>query len=624
MLKKLLFFVVAFAFALPIVAQHQRRVLIEEFTNASCGPCAAQNPAFNATVKANEQYLTPIKYQTSWPGFDPMNQQTQPEVLPRVQYYGVTGVPNGRQNGILEIFPMTSYNAATIQAAYNTLTPVTIELSHEINATYDTIHITVAVKSDEELTGNLRLRVAVLEEEILFETAPGSNGEKDFFQIMRKMLPNSAGTETGAFEAEEVKEYSFSWALRNIYDLNQLCVAAWLQNDATKEVYQSERTFPKGDIPGLGIKIPSASGFACESGVSPSFTMTNTSTEPLTSAEMRWRVGTGAWNNYSWTGDLGPGESEVITLTEVTITQSGLVNVSVEPLASNNGIQTNMVNPVSTLQIRALLGAPSSTPFEQGFQMVAFPPAGWSSESVTVGTATHGWKLFTGGGASSTRSARCNFFDYATGLATLTTPKLDLSQADGVTTLTFDHAYAYYSSTFFDSLRVQISNDCGATWQTLFHDGKDGLSTAPPQTGAFTPTASQWANNSFDISQFNGSDQVLIRFVGETGYGNHLYIDNVNVTALVSVKELALNTFSIRPNPTRDATQVFFGLEKPESIQLSVFNAQGTLMQTKHLGDLPSGEHTVRLDANNLPAGSYRVVLQGKEGVATALWMIVK
>ena len=206
--------------AAAVSAQHQRRVLIEEFTNASCPPCAAQNPAFNATIDANFEYLTPIKYQTNWPGYDPMNVQAQTDVAPRVTYYGVSGVPNGRQNGTLEVFPMTSYTAAMIQTAYNTLTPVTMTMTHTLNATYDSVFVNVSVTSDAALTGNLRLRVAVTEDVITFPSAPGSNGETEFFQIMRKMLPNSTGTATGDFAAGETKTYNFAWnnnAVKNLH-----------------------------------------------------------------------------------------------------------------------------------------------------------------------------------------------------------------------------------------------------------------------------------------------------------------------------------------------------------------------------------------------------------------------
>jgi hypothetical protein len=293
-------------------------------------------------------------------------------------------------------------------------------------------------------------------------------------------------------------------------------------------------------------------------------------------------------------------------------------------LGSNNGIQTNMVGAVSKIQYKTLFDAPTVLPFAHGFQSGSVPPPGWTVNNYVTSSGTQGWKLATNAGSGSSRSTRCNFYDFANASVYLTTPKLDLSTANGLTTLSFDHAYAYYSATFFDSLRVEVSNDCGETWTTIFHDGKDGLATAPININAFTPTSSQWANNTIDISNFNGSAELLVRFVGESGFGNNLYVDNINVTALVGVKELELNTFSIRPNPTSDVAQIIFGLEKAESIHLSVFNAQGALVQSRNLGDLPSGEHVVNLEATNLTSGTYRIVLQGKEGVATAQWMIVK
>jgi hypothetical protein len=39
--------------------QSQRFVMFEEFTNASCGPCASQNPAFDALLSANAHQNAP-------------------------------------------------------------------------------------------------------------------------------------------------------------------------------------------------------------------------------------------------------------------------------------------------------------------------------------------------------------------------------------------------------------------------------------------------------------------------------------------------------------------------------------------------------------------------------------
>src|SRR3954467_14352034 len=80
--------------------QSQRLVLAEEFTQASCPPCASQNPAFNALLTANASKVTSIKYQTSWPGTDPMNAQNPNEVATRVALYNVSGVPDSPMDGV--------------------------------------------------------------------------------------------------------------------------------------------------------------------------------------------------------------------------------------------------------------------------------------------------------------------------------------------------------------------------------------------------------------------------------------------------------------------------------------------------------------------------------------------
>jgi len=621
MIKRLSILVIALLCTVALSAQHKRRVLLEEFTNASCAPCAAQNPGFHAVLSDNSQYVTPIKYQTSWPGFDPMNVQTQTDVAPRVTYYGVTGVPNGRQNGSLEVFPLSNVTAASIQAAYNTLTPVTINLTHALNATFDSVIVNVSVTSDSALTGTLRLRVAVTEDEINFDAAPGTNGEKEFYQIMRKMLPSAAGENTGNFAAGETKTYTYKWKLSYFYDLNQMTVAAFLQNDATKEVFQSAITEPLPPIAGLGASVAAENVFACAAGYSPSFTLTNTGNDTLTAALLRYRQGTGAWTDLNWNGSLAPGASEEVQLSSIVINTAGTVNVEVAVISSNLGVQTNLAGGSSIIKVTAALGASQALPFANTFQSAAFPPTGWSS----INAGTYGWRLATNAGAGSTRSARCQMYFVLKGTNVyLHTPKIDLSSATTASTLKFDHAYAPYSTFDFDALRIEISSDCGETWSELFYKQNLDLATAPAVTAEFVPTADQWAANEIDITDFNGASEVIIRFTGESGYGNHLYIDNVNVSITVGTKELTLNEFNLVPNPTRDYAEVRFGLETAQKIELRVYSAAGALVQSQLLGELATGQHRIVMNANTLTSGSYRVVLQGSEGVAQTQWVVVK
>lgn len=639
MLKKLLFVAVATAFALSLSAQgtHQRRVLVEEFTQASCPPCAAQNPAFNQKLADNFGIATPIKYQTSWPGTDPMNQQNASEVATRVTYYGVTGVPNAFLSGVGVANDCNAYpnapacmSVAELVAANNKLTPVTIKVDHQVSADHDTVYVQVAVTSDEALTGTLRLRVAVTENEINFTTAPGTNGELDFYQVMRKMLPDPAGTATGDFTAGETKTYSFAWPLKNFYDINQINAAAWLQNDATKEVFQSERTEPVNQFPPFGINIKSGGyKFVCTAGTTGNFFMTNTASTPLTAAKFRYRLGTTAWKTLDWTGNLAPGATEEVALTDIVLNTAGTSKIDVEVLESNNGSQTNLIGGATTIRsntTRVLSGQANLLPLKHDFQTGSFVPSTWTLQN----DGSNGWKLNSAGGAGgSTRSGTCNFFNIGLGkTVTMTTNKIDLSQAGGATTLAFDHAYAYYEGAdgiFFDSLRVDISTDCAQSWKTVFLDGKDGLATAAQLATAYVPAADEWRTNTVDISELNGNAEALIRFAGLSGFGNNFFIDNINVTTTTSINTVpGLTEVSISPNPTANNSELRFALEQPQSLSMMVYDMEGSLVQALHLGDLPSGDHVAPLDASQLPSGSYRVALQGKTGLTQMQWVVLK
>jgi hypothetical protein len=297
-----------------------------------------------------------------------------------------------------------------------------------------------------------------------------------------------------------------------------------------------------------------------------------------------------------------------------------VTKVEVRVASSNNGFVTNLIDNISTVKTKSLLDAPAAIPFSNGFQASSIP-ADWT---VFNPTSDHGWQGFPSAGSNSTRSALCDFYNIAEGdSALLVSPKINLVGASGPTALAFDYAYTYYDDTLFDSLRVEVSANCGETWTTLFHDGYNGLVTAAPRTTSYIPANSDWVTRTFDLTSYNGAE-ILIRFLAESGYGNNLYIDNINVAQTTGVKELTLNTFDLTPNPTRNVANVRFSLAKPESVRLLVFNSIGALVQTQDLGELSTGEFNQKLDATNLNSGSYRVVLQGKEGVAQTQWVIVK
>lgn len=233
---------IASLLSLAAFGQSQRTVLVEEFTQASCGPCAQANPALNSTLSTNASKAVSIKYQTSWPGTDPMNAQNPTDVSKRVSYYNVSGVPNVFMDGKPATSPGT-ITTTSITKEYGVASPFKMEVTQQMNGKKDSIDIECTITATKDFTtaGPFYLRVALVEKTITFSKAPGSNGEKDFYSVMRKMYPSATGTSLAvSWTSGKSQTFSFKVLLPTyIYDKAQLGVIAFLQSDNDKVVQQA-------------------------------------------------------------------------------------------------------------------------------------------------------------------------------------------------------------------------------------------------------------------------------------------------------------------------------------------------------------------------------------------------
>lgn len=338
---------------LLIFAQVPKMVLYEGFTQASCGPCASQNPAKNALVAANLDKLVPIKHQTSWPGTDPMNQHNAPEVATRVSYYGITGVPSERLNG-----QDVAFNQTNINAQYNTNAKFTIDIDAEMDEALEVITATITVTAQENIsTTNFKTRIAVVEKEILFDVAPGSNGETRFIYVMKKFLPNAAGLNLPAsMTAGESVTFTETWTHANVYEISELAVVAYVQQDNTaKTVYQAgirnvqipvEFDLDAALVEAKVLDLGFATNEVCDYKVAPKVKIRNQGNFPLTSLKIEYSVNDGSTKTYNWTGNLETFGRADITLPEVSFFHgaTGINTLYVKVLDPNNAIDQVLSN----------------------------------------------------------------------------------------------------------------------------------------------------------------------------------------------------------------------------------------------------------------------------------------
>jgi hypothetical protein len=241
----------------------QRLVLLEHFTQASCGPCASQNPALKAVLDANQNKVIAIKYQTSWPGVDPMNAANPSDVATRVTYYTVSGVPSSRLDGNVYSGAPGGVTGTVINNRYNVASPVNVKVNYilidNVAPINDSMVLVAKVKAFSALPAGRKLHVVAIERSIEFATAPGTNGEKKFEYVMKKMFPDANGTNLPAMVAGDSLTYTFKWSLvrangnQVYYDLGQASAVAFVQNNATKEVNGAAYDAPR---PWLSVSMP--------------------------------------------------------------------------------------------------------------------------------------------------------------------------------------------------------------------------------------------------------------------------------------------------------------------------------------------------------------------------------
>ena len=227
------------AYAVP------RTMLLETFTNTSCGPCAGNNPVVHQFMTAYGPALTVgVQYHVNWPGAsDPFYLLTSTEVGTRRTYYGVNAVPSNFADG--GVTASSSYGALEASASDRLLTDSPFALTVQHAVVGGQVNVTVTVNAVGTVpAGSLHLQVALVETEVHYVSAPGSNGEKDFYNSMRRMMPDANGT-TLVIAHGEQKVFNLSTPVVSQWNTANIRAVAWIQQDATKEVLQAGSSIPR-------------------------------------------------------------------------------------------------------------------------------------------------------------------------------------------------------------------------------------------------------------------------------------------------------------------------------------------------------------------------------------------
>lgn len=214
-----------------------RKVLFEEATNASCVPCANNNPFLKAYIEAKGDSIIALKYHASFPGFDPMYQHNPTQNVERYSgYYGMNAMPWLNVDGIVnDVWPFTQVNFDN--AFYGRIgvpSPLLVTVVDQ-RLSADSIRTFITVNKPTGLpAGNYKLRVMAIEKKIIYSSAPGSNGETVFEHVFRSAYPNTSGTTINI--SIGLESFSFDYKIHADWKDTSIYTVAFVQNDNNKEV----------------------------------------------------------------------------------------------------------------------------------------------------------------------------------------------------------------------------------------------------------------------------------------------------------------------------------------------------------------------------------------------------
>lgn len=341
--------------SLQLNAQNERILLFECFTNASCGPCAQQNPALDALINANADRIAAIKYHMNWPGEnDPMYVHNPTDNNARRGVYSINSVPQTVVDGI-RFSNMPSYlNQSTVNQWLTVTSAFEMRLAYEVDEAANTITVHVMGRASEAVPGTIKLYVGVIEREIHYNSAPGTNGERDFYSVMKKLLPTASGIPIGEVEAGSYFAYTFTWELANVYNNDQLDAIAWLQNFNTKEVYQacksSQNVVPFFANEAALSDIGNVKATNCSGEAEPTVVLTNNGSNTLTTAELEVIVNGESLMTFDWSGNLPSLCSETVDLGAISfpVESQNLLEVRIKSI--NGGIDEAPSNDLASLE----------------------------------------------------------------------------------------------------------------------------------------------------------------------------------------------------------------------------------------------------------------------------------
>lgn len=308
-MKKYLLTIIAFMLLSTLSAQNVARecVLFEVFTGVNCPYCPA---AANGIEQMLEEGLAiaPVEYHTD--AFS-VEEFYTPETNARAKYYGISGYPTLKADGILNSVgggpasqSMYSYYNNLYNQRINVTSPFTIDLSYSYLEGSLCQATAVVNQVGECNSTDVRVFIVLTESHIQYNW----QGMSELNCVVRDIIPNQNGTVFNG--GNQTVTGSFDM---NGFDKENCNLVAWVQSyNGNREVYQAVRISLKPENAQYDIVLKNIEEVPlqmCSGQVSPRITVKSCGSEQVNTVLFNVKdENDDIINTYQWEGLINQGE----------------------------------------------------------------------------------------------------------------------------------------------------------------------------------------------------------------------------------------------------------------------------------------------------------------------------
>lgn len=328
-----------------------------------------------------------------------------------------------------------------------------------------------------------------------------------------------------------------------------------------------------------------------------------------------------------WTWSFPGGMPNTSTQEDPSVTYNTPGIYEVELVATDG---TSSDTETKTGYIRVLPDG-GSVPILEGFESFTTLDNIIEWEVVDPGNNAE-WELNTQTGHTGSQCVKLPNFGQSSGnIDELVSSPVDLSGITSATgmTLSFRYAYRKRNSGNSERLRILVTNDCGDTWVPRRTIIGDILGTGTSSTSWTPSSASDWVTiHMTNITSAYWIDNFRYKFEFESGGGNNIYIDDINIYSgspsddlVVGLEEQgAISHITLYPNPTEGDITVRFDAANAQELNLQVVDVTGKVIKT-NVVNASTGANMVVLGTDSMAPGMYFLNI---EGSANAMQFVVK